>query len=105
MLFYAGFAVINGLFRPVGHFVSRNLFSLRQAASEDFAVTFEFLITGNGEMQKVPVRGDWMAKFIEGNKRTRPAYAGSPYQYLWFSPQPIPVPECSLPRVLVTPQP
>jgi RHS repeat-associated protein len=73
--------------------------------SEDFAVSFEFLVSRNGEMQKAPVRSDWMARFIEGNKRTRPAYKGSPYQYLWFSPQPIPVPECSLPRVLITPQP
>ncbi|MEJ2305818.1 MAG: RHS repeat-associated core domain-containing protein [Anaerolineales bacterium] len=73
--------------------------------SEDFAVTLEFLATGNGAMQKTPVRGDWMASFIEGNKRTRPAYEGNPYQYLWFLPQPIPVPDCSLPPVLVTPQP
>jgi hypothetical protein len=31
--FYTGFAVINGLFRPVGHFVLRNSLSLRQTAS------------------------------------------------------------------------
>ena len=73
--------------------------------SEDFAVTFEYLVSGNGAMQKALVRSDWIARFIEGNKRTRPAYEGSPYQYLWFLPQPIPVPECSLPRILVTPQP
>lgn len=77
----------------------------RNGPSEDFAVTFEYLVTGNGAMQKAPVRSDWMARFIEGSNSTRPAYQGNPYQYLWFLPQPIPVPECSLPQVLVTPQP
>ena len=77
----------------------------RSGPSEDFAVTFEYLVTENGDILHAPVRSAWMARFIEGNKRNKAAYKGNPYQYLWFLPQPIPVPDCSLPQVLVTPQP
>jgi hypothetical protein len=37
MLFYACFALINGLFRPVGQFVPRTSRSLRQTASDEIS--------------------------------------------------------------------
>jgi RHS repeat-associated protein len=74
--------------------------------SEDFADSFMLLISNDATMrQKAPIRSNWITNYIEHETRTRSAYEGNPYQYLWFTRQPIPIPECSIPKALTTPQP
>ncbi len=65
--------------------------------SEDFAVTFEKIVISDSKIQSEnPVRVTWMTKFIEQYQRTLDPF---------FDPLPIPIPDCALPEVLITPQP
>jgi RHS repeat-associated protein len=73
--------------------------------SEDFAETFRLIVQNRLDSNAFPMRWNWMVDFIQNESRTRSAYGGDPYQYLWFLPQPIPVPACSVPQPIATPQP
>jgi hypothetical protein len=74
--------------------------------SEDFAETFMMSIKYGGVFSNsYPIRWRWMIDFIEGERRTRAAYTGNPFKYIWFLPQPIPIPACSAPILQATPQP
>lgn len=73
--------------------------------SEDFAETFMLIVQDRLDNYVYPKRWSWMIDFIQNESRTRSAYNGNPYQYLWFLPQPIPIPACSVPSPIETPQP
>ncbi len=44
-----------------------------------------------------------MNKYIESLYDTKSVYKDKIYEHLWFIPQDIPIPDCSLPQVTPTP--
>lgn len=65
--------------------------------SEDFATTFEKLLVSDSRiLSQNPIRVAWMTNYIEQYQQSSD---------MFFVPLPVPIPDCTIPEVLRTPQP